>query len=164
MKRLREEKIAGKRIREIEKKLFVCDLEEIFRLEVQLKELCSKAPSNRISIWNQANEIFNTDGRMKILLKKHNIFSVQATTKKLVPIQLKGRKVPEMLKIEVIAQQLEALYDSNPTHGACDVNVLNELIDSKVETAGVSSLTSQGAWVGVEVSVHESSNSTGEVY
>jgi len=25
-------------------------------------------------------------------------------------------------------------------------------------------LTSQGAWVGVEVSVHESSNSTGEVY
>jgi hypothetical protein len=34
MKRLREEKIADKRIREIEKKLFVCDVEEIIRLEV----------------------------------------------------------------------------------------------------------------------------------
>jgi hypothetical protein len=52
MKRLREEKIADKRIREIEKKLVVCDVEEIIRLEVQLTELWSKVHSSRIAIWN----------------------------------------------------------------------------------------------------------------
>jgi hypothetical protein len=55
MKRLREEKIADKRIREIEKKLVVCDVEEIIRLEVQLTELWSKVHSSRIAIWNQAS-------------------------------------------------------------------------------------------------------------